>query len=316
MVIDERSIYRRLDPRTLQYFMAVCEHGSLQRAADHESIAPSALSKRLADLEHAVRTPLLYRHARGMTATPAGQALLHHARVVLFKLDKMHSEMSEYSTGARGHVRLHANVSAIIEFLPEDLAGFVARNPEIRVALEEHVSTQVIRAVQDGEADLGIANPQVNMSEVQRRPYRSDRLVLAVPRQHRLALLPSVRFVDTLDDDHVGLPSNSALHLAMRRAAAEVGMPIRLRIQVGGLDAMCRMIHNGLGIGVLPDLAFALLRSTGDLVAVPLVDSWAERTLYLVARDFSALPLVARILAEHLCTPCTGALLMPVACLS
>src|SRR3990167_2354446 len=58
-----------------------------------------------------------------------------------------------------------------------------------------------------------------------------------------------------------------------------------------GLDAMCRMIDNGLGVGLLPDRAFALMHSVGSLSAVPLQDAWAHRELRLVARDFDALPV-------------------------
>ena len=63
---------------------------------------------------------------------------------------------------------------------------------------------------------------------------------------------------------------------------------------------MCRMIDNGLGVGVLPDQAFALMRGVGHLTAVPLTDAWAHRELRVVARDFDALPVTARLLVEHL----------------
>lgn len=301
MATTERSLPRRIDLTTLQLFVSVCEMGSIVRAADHEFIAASAISKRIADLEAAFQTPLLYRNPRGVKPTPAGETLLHHARTVLFNLDKMQGELSEYSKGVRGHIRIHANISAIVQFLPEDLAGFLTLHPEVKVDLEEHVSAQIIRAVQDGDADFGICNPQVNIGELERRRYRTDRLLLVVPENHPLSLFPSVSFAQTLDYDHVGLHSNSALYLAMRRAATAAEKPIRLRIQVTGLDAMCRMIHNGLGIGLLPDRAYALLRSTGSLQAVPLNDSWATRQLFLVARSFSSLPVTARLLVDHLC---------------
>ncbi len=296
----ERSFARRLDFTSLQLFVAVCELGSIGKAAECEFIAASAVSKRLSDLEAALDTPLLYRHARGVERTPAGETFLHHARSVLFSLDKMQSELSEYADGVRGHVRIHANISAIVQFLPEDLSGFAAQHEQIKIDLEEHVSTEVIRAVQDREADLGICNPQVNIGELQTRPYRRDRLVLVVPLGHALASVPSVQFADTLDYDHVGLHSNSALYLAMRRAASAAGKTIKLRVQVTGLDAMCRMIHNRLGIGLLPDRAFELLKHMGALVAVPLSDDWAARDIQLVARDFSTLPMTARLLADHL----------------
>lgn len=301
MPSTERRFARRLDLTSLQMFTAVCELGSIGRAAEREFIAPSALSKRLSDLESALDTPLLYRHARGVDLTPAGETLLHHTRSIMFALEKMQGEISEYADGVRGHVRIHANISAIVQFLPEDLASFTARHGQVRIDLEEHVSTEVIRAVRDGDADIGICNPQVNIGELQTLAYRRDRLALIVPRRHPLAALPAVAFADTLDHDHVGLHSNSAIHLAMRRAAAAAGRAIRLRVQVTGLDAMCRMIDAGLGIGLMPDRAFDLLRGSGDLVAVPLTDDWAARDIQLVARRFDALPLTARMFVEHLC---------------
>ena len=78
------------------------------------------------------------------------------------------------------------------------------------------------------------------------------------------------------------------------------GRAIRLRIHVTGLDAMCRMIHNGLGVGVMPLRAFELMHGVGQLECVPLTDAWAGREIGLVARDFSTLPLTARLLVDHL----------------
>ena len=98
----------------------------------------------------------------------------------------------------------------------------------------------------------------------------------------------------------MGLHANSSISLAMRAAAAAAGRPLRQRIQVTGLDAMCRMIDNGLGVGLLPDRAFELMRGVGNLQAIPLTDAWAHRELRVVARDFDALPVTARLLVEHL----------------
>jgi len=301
MTAAEHSFARRLDLTSLQLFVAVCETGSIGRAAERESIAASAVSKRVSDLEAVLETPLLYRHARGVDLTPAGETLLHHARAMLFSLDKMQGELSEYAQGVRGHVRIHANISAIVQFLPEDLAGFVKEHPQVKLDLEERVSTEIVRAVAEGEADIGICNPLPNAGGLQARAYRQDQLVLVVPEGHRLASSAGVFFADTLDEDHVGLHGNSAIYLALRRAAAAAGGGIRLRIRVTGLDAMCRMIDNGLGIGVAPDRAFALLRHIGRLQAVPLLDDWAVRDLHVLARDFAALPVTARLLVDHLC---------------
>jgi DNA-binding transcriptional LysR family regulator len=298
---SERNFARRIDLTSLQLFVAVCELGSIGKAAEREFIAASAVSKRLSDLEATLDTPLLYRHTRGVDLTPAGESLLHHARSVLFSLEKMQGELSEYADGVRGHVRVQASISAVIQFLPEDLGRFIQAHPEVKIDLEEHLSTEVVRAVQEGAADLGICNTVVTPGhELQTRPYRRDQLVLIVPRRHALARRKAVAFEDTLDFDHVGLHSNSSIHLAMRDAAAVTGRTIKLRIHVTGLDAMCRMIHNGLGVGVMPQRAFELMHGVGDLECVSLTDSWAERSIDLVARDFSTLPVTGRLLVDHL----------------
>ena len=296
----DRNLTRRLDLTSLQLFVAVCELGSIGKAAEREFIAPSALSKRLSDLEAALGNTLLHRHSRGVHLTPAGQNLLHHARSVLFSVERMQAELSEYSDGARGQVRVHASISATVQFLPEDLGAFIRAHQGIKIDLEEHLSSEVIRAVQEGTADLGICNTADGVGELQTRPYRQDQLVLIVPSGHVLAAQSAIAFEDTLAFDHVGLHSNSSIYVAMRQAAWQLGQTIKLRIQVTGLDAMCRMIHNGLGIGVMPRQAFELVHGVSALACVPLTDAWATRRIDLVARDFSTLPRTARLLVEHL----------------
>ena len=309
---SERSFARRIDLASLQLFVAVCELGSIGRAAEQAFLAASAVSKRLTDLEAVAGTALLTRHSRGALPTPAGESLLHHARAVLFGLERMQSELGEYTDGVRGHVRVHANISAIVQFLPEDLGSFACAHPQVKIDLQEHLSSAVLQAVREGAADLGLCHTATGAgastaaalagTDLDSRPYRTDRLLLVVPEGHALAGRESVCFAEVLDWDIVGLHANSSIGLALRAAAAAAGRPLRQRIQVTGLDAMCRMIDNGLGVGVLPDQAFALMHGVGRgrLQAVALQDAWAARELCLVARDFAALPATARLLVEHL----------------
>ncbi len=300
MKSSERNFARRMDLTSLQLFVAVCELGSIGRAAEREFIAASAISKRLAELEAGVGTQLLHRHARGVALTPAGESLLHHARSVLFSLEKMQGELSEYADGVRGHVRIHASISAIVQFLPEDLGSFTRAHGQVKIDLEEHLSAEVVRAVREGAADLGLCNAATGLGELQSLPYRHDRLALVVPRGHALSGHATLAFADSLDFDQVGLHSTSSIYLALRQAAEDAGRTIKLRIHVTSLDAMCRMIDNGLGVGVMPQRAFELMHGVGALECVPLSDPWALRELRMVARDFSSLPATARLLVEHL----------------
>ncbi|RYZ07687.1 MAG: LysR family transcriptional regulator, partial [Comamonadaceae bacterium] len=305
MNTTERSFARRIDLTSLQLFVAVCETGSIGRAAEREFIAASAVSKRLSELENTLGADLLYRHARGVDLTPAGESLLHHARSVLYSLEKMQGELSEYADGVRGHVRVHANISAIVQYLPEDLGAFARSHAAIKIDLEEHLSSEVMRAVQEGAADLGlchVASDTPGAHGLQTQAYRHDQLVLVVPQSHPLAAHTPLGFAQALDFDQVGLHANSSIYRAMHQAALAQGRSVRLRMRVTGLDAMCRMIANGLGIGVMPLHAFSLMQAGigRTLVAVALQDDWARREISLVARDFSTLPVAARTLVEHL----------------
>src|SRR5882724_5732627 len=112
------ALLRRIDLTTLRLFIAVCEEQNLTRAANRAGIAASAVSKRMNDFELAFGVTLFRRLSKGMALTPAGEALLHHARVTLLNVEKIAVELSEYSHGVRGHVRMLANLSAIVQFLP------------------------------------------------------------------------------------------------------------------------------------------------------------------------------------------------------
>ncbi|WP_288377466.1 LysR family transcriptional regulator [uncultured Pseudomonas sp.] len=294
------NLIRRLDLVTLQLFVAIHEEGSLTRAAAREAIALSAASKRLNELEAALGSPLFARQARGMSLTPAGETLLHHARRMLFNLEKIGLELGEHLQGVRGYVRMLANLSAIIQFLPEDLALFAAEHERIKVDLEERPSNGVIQGLLDGVADLGICSSDSDTRDRLKVRYRRDQLVLVVREGHPLAHQAQVDFAETLDNDFVGLHSASSINMRTHEAARRAGRVLRLRIHVPSFDAVCRMVQADMGVGILPRKAFELFGGALGLRAVALSDEWAERELLLVARDLESLSPVSRLLFEHL----------------
>jgi DNA-binding transcriptional LysR family regulator len=295
-----KNLLRKLDLTTLQLFLAVYEERTLTRAAEREAIAVSAASKRLLELEHAVGSALFVRKARGMELTPAGETLLHHARRVLRDIENIGIELAEHATGVIGYVRMMANLSAIVEFLPEDLRAFLAINERARIELEERPSGGVVGAVADSLVDIGICSGDADTRGLHVTHYRHDRLVIVMRDDHPLAGRASVTFADTLDDDHVGLHAASSINMRTQLAARQAGRPLRVRIHVPGFDAVCRMVQAGMGVGVLPlDVYNAIGRSL-RLTAVTLDEEWAARSLVIVVRDVDALSPVSRLLFDHL----------------
>jgi DNA-binding transcriptional LysR family regulator len=283
--------------------MLVAQMGSLTKAADKSHMTLSALSKRIAELERTVDCALFSRMPRGLELTPAGHELVQHARSVLDTVSRMADDMSGFAIGVRGHVRVWANTSAIIQFLPQDLAAYLRAHPLIRVSLEERLSTQVVTAVAAGEADLGIFADNVPTQDIEKFLYRRDRLVVLVPTHHPLASQTEVCFSDTLSYDFVGLNHGSSLLQRLLDASVLLDKVLRLRIQVSSFDGICRMIEAGFGIGVLPQGAVRAENVGAGLRILHLTDPWASRTLWVGVKSEAALLPEASKLLDHLRDP-------------
>ncbi|POR40798.1 LysR family transcriptional regulator [Methylobacterium sp. V23] len=296
------TLLRRLDPTTLRLFVAMCEDGTLTQAARRAAIAPSAVSKRLVELEQSLGVQLMTRHARGMVMTPAGETLLHHARRMLHDVEQIVAELAEHAKGVRGIVRMFANLSAIVQFLPEDLRAFLARQEAIKISLEERPSGGVVAGVEAGLAELGICSGSIPARDLTSVLYRRDSLVVVMRHDHPLADRSALAFRDTLDHDFVGLHAESSIYASVRGEAQNIGRPLRLRVHVPGFDAVLRMAQADMGLGVVPLGVFALLGRAMDLAAIPLTDPWAQRELRIVSRPGTLSPaanlLVASLTAD------------------
>jgi DNA-binding transcriptional LysR family regulator len=289
-----------LDPVSLRLFVDIVEKGSITGAAEDAHTAASAVSKRISDLETALKTRLLVRTNKGVEATAAGIALANMARSVLHELDDIVAQMNEYASGVRGHVRIMANISAITQFLPRALQGFLAKHPEVQIRLQEDISTAITRGVAENAADIGIFTMMSHGQQLEVFPYRDDELVLIAPRDHALAKRRSVSFAETLEFPYVGLHADSAINLQLIRAANELGKTVRTTIHVTSYDALCFMVETGLGIGIMPRAVAQPYRRTLGIAVVSLDEPWARRQLKICVRSLAALPVAARLLVDHL----------------
>jgi len=289
-----------LDPLSLRLFVAVAETGTIAAAAGREHIAAAAVSKRISEIETMLGVSLLHRTNKGVAPTDAGRRLVALAHRALHQLDDIAVQMRDYTEGVSGLVRVAANISSIVQFLPREIRSFAASHPQVRIQLEEKPSTQVVRAIVDNAADIGIFTSVPHGYAVQSFAYHQDNLVLVAPPGHPLARAGALAFADTLAHEFVALPPDTAISQQLTRAAHEHGQPVRIRIQVTGYDAQCVMIAAGLGLGVMPE-AVARQRAGNDgLAIVALNDAWATRDLLVGVRSLDALPSACRALVTHL----------------
>jgi len=193
------------DLADLRLFIHIGESPSLTQGARRAHLSPAAASARIKALEAQLDTRLLYRDSRGVELTPAGHTLLTHARLVMRQVDYLKAEFTQFGGDSAGHIRIFANTTAVTEFLPEVLAGFLAQRPGVTVDLQERLSRDIVRGVLDGSTDMGIIAGPVEASGLQVMHFSTDRLVLIVPAGHELANRRQVTLKQTLAYQHIGL---------------------------------------------------------------------------------------------------------------
>jgi DNA-binding transcriptional LysR family regulator len=289
------------DLTDLRLFVLAAEEGNLTRAAARQHLSLAAASARVKALEAQAGLPLLYREARGVRLTPPGEAFLHHARGVLRQAEQLRRDLHDYGGGLRGHVRVFANTTAVTDFLPEVLPAFLTANPRVNVDLQEKPNAEIARGVQDGRADIGIVAGAIDQLGLQAIHFSTDRLVLVAARTHRFAKRKRIAFAETLDEDMVGMHHGSTLQSFLEQHADNLGKAMKLRIQLGSFDAMCRMVGGGVGVAIVPESAARRNVKPMKLAQLELTDAWRVRERYILVRELEALPAYAKSLIETLC---------------
>jgi DNA-binding transcriptional LysR family regulator len=293
---------RDLDLTTLRLFVTVCEAGNMSRAAQQANLVASAVSKRLAQLEDTVGATLLLRKRHGVALTPAGETLLEHARSMLLSAGRIERDMASHAAGIQGRVNVLATASVLAESLADEIARFLQQpgHQNIQVDLEERVSTEVIRGIRDGVASIGICWDATPTGALHTRTYRHDQLCVAVPKGHRLARRKSVRYADTLDDEHVIMPIHSAVALMLQREAGLLGRRLTYRVIVTNFEAALRVVRAGLAITVVPREVADVYAQTHGVVILALREPWARRRFVLCHRGEEALAPAALQLLQAL----------------
>lgn len=289
-----------IDPKSLKLFVQVMQEGTIRAVAEREHIAAAAVSRRIADLESALGVTLVKRSNRGLQPTDAGQMLISRSHRVLNELESLSMQMNDYRSGARGYVRIHANMSAINEFLPKELKTYLANNPAVRIDLTQALSSEISQAVADNATDLGLLVVDEPLEGVQYLPYQSDTLVIIAATHHPLASQHRVTFTDTLPYMYIGLPQGSQLNLQLTRAAMAAGQNWQIRFLVQNYGALALMVEAGLGIGLLPRrIAEAHAKAVGIKI-IALDETWATRQMHLCIRNYDSLSVSARVLVDQM----------------
>ncbi|MCX4163528.1 MULTISPECIES: LysR family transcriptional regulator [Paraburkholderia] len=288
----------RFDLTDMRLFLTVVEHGSLTQGAQAMNLALASVSERISGMESALGAPLLERTRRGIRPTAAGEALIRHARLILGNVEQMRGELRAYATGLKGRVGLLSNTAALAAFVPQQLRRFLAAYPDLSVDLDERPSNEIVLAIAEGRADVGIVADIADLAMLQTHLIAQDQLMVVAGKDHRIASQERVAFADIVDEAFVGI-KDTALEIHLAERASRLGRQINYRVQLRNVEQVGMFVEAGIGLAILSKAFVGELRRPG-LAVLPILDPWASRQLHLCVRDFAALTPQAGLLVQHL----------------
>lgn len=288
----------------VHHFTLVARLGSIRAAAKSLNVAPSSISRTIKQLEEDLAAPLFERTQQRLKLTSAGELLYYHIRQSTGELNRAITEIGDLQGLRRGTVTVATVESAARGLLPEVLAGFWVRHPEITVDVHQGSSTDAANAVAQGEADLGLV--------FDLRAPRNTRRIASITVPMGVMVAPGSRLaqkdvplrVYDLAGERVIL-SDASLTLGSSVEEALTGSFVEFsrRARSNSIGVMIDLATRGLGtilqtrIGVERELA------RGDLVFVPLTDPRLQpRRLHLFSRPKAEISEAASALGAMLAT--------------
>lgn len=277
----------RYDLVSLSLFVAVAEEQNLTRAARRKHLAVSAVSKRIAELEQQIGTPLMLRLPRGIELTPAGHSLLFHARQVFRNLEQMEEELSDYVAGVRGHIRIFTISAALMHYLPRAISQFLTHYPHTDIDIEEHTGIGVVQGLLQGDADVGFFSSWTAASGIEIWPWQQDQLSVLVWQGHPLADRTALLLVDCADEKIIGPHRESAVSHILDREARKLGKTLNIGLRVSSFASMAELVAQRLGIAILPVNEIAQTHNNDTVKCIPLIELWAKRELYVGVKSYA-----------------------------
>jgi DNA-binding transcriptional LysR family regulator len=246
--------------RQLPYFVAVAEELNFQRASERLSIAQSALSRRIRDLEHDLgEVPLFVRLARGVKLTPSGETLLEDAREILALVEKAGRRAQQAVQGEYGCLRIAYSAGAIRHTLISDiLRAVVGAFPDVETEASMLPVEDILAGIRDRSFLAGLLYVDEVDPDFASMEIAEEEFYLALPAGHRLAEAEKVVLADLLDETFIWYSRRHAspIRRQLERELELRGAKLRIVMESPNSEATLGLVSKGMGLGFAPLSAY------------------------------------------------------------
>jgi DNA-binding transcriptional LysR family regulator len=284
----------------LDVFRTVARYGSITAAAAVLRYTQSAVSRQIAALEARFGARLFDRVPRGVMLTQEGACLLTHAEAVLDRLATARQEVDALRGLRGGRLRVGAFPTAVAALVPRGLAAFRADHPDVALSLVEGRTPALLERLVAGDADVAVVSAApdrpIEPARFALHHLLDERLLLAVPRGHRLARRRTVRLADLRDDPFV--VGSATAEETLVRASLPAGFEPRVDIVAAEWTGKLGCVAAGLGVALVPALAIRAAPADIALLRLHPADAAARQVFAATVAGRQAPAPVARLLVH------------------
>lgn len=242
---------RRILP-LLPLLAAVGETGQVTTAAARLAVPQPSVSRGLGRLGAALGTPVVEKHGRGIRLTPAGEALLPHARSALESVAAGVEAVRERDAQAYGTLGLAFQNTLGDRVVPALITAFLRGHPGARFALQQGSHGRCLEALAAGDAEIALISPIAEDPGLESVALRTEPLMLLVPARHRLSDRPVIDFAEAAGETFIGLKPGFGLRSLLAQLAEQAGFTPKIAFEGDDLHTVRGLVAAGLGVALVP----------------------------------------------------------------
>lgn len=285
---------RNISQQQLEVLFYLVAEGSFSLAAKKMHLSQPSMTKHIANMEAILGMAVVRREKTGVILTPEGKIVYNAARKIFKIRNEAWEKISRMQEIEAGEITLVASTIPATYILPHLLGRFGKMHPGIHITVQSADSEDALEMILNGEQEIGIIGKKPSRGKLSVEPLWRDRLVLAVPGNHRWAGKPSVTLAEIVEEPFITREKGSGTRDVLERylkEQANTGLTkFKITAEFGSSEAVKEAILAGLGVSILSIRAITRELKLQLLREVP-VENWGiERSFYLVmCRPFNIL---------------------------
>lgn len=268
--------------RQFEYFVQICECGSITKAAEILHVAQPALGMQIRSLERELGVKLLRRTPRGTGPTRAGEVFLDESRAILNRVSAMRRKLSEVERAEADTVKLGLTPSMATLLTGRLLETIALVRPRTDVQIFEEFSHILLERVERGELDMALAYSVPEDCSLAREPLLREVLYFVSCPGSEFDSSEPMRFRDMVGVTFVMPSEKDFLRQIVGETMRNADLTLDVIYQVESMPAMKDLIARGKACGILPYGTISREIDAGSLRARPIADPPVSRTLYAV----------------------------------